>query len=376
MSLSPYQQFQRLIHTSESILILLPRFAHGDAISSALSLAHLLEKNEKTVTIASDTIHKSLAPLAFLPQAGSFVETLFGTRDFLISFNTTYNKITAIRSEQDDDEYRIFITPEKGSIDPRDFSFIPANYKFQLVITLDTPDKESLGKLFQDNADIFYEVPVINIDHHLANENYGTLNIIDVTASSTAEIIADITRTLYEDFFDDAIAECLLAGVMSATDSFQNKSTTPKSLQLASWLMDHGAKQQVIVTHLYKTQPLHLLKLWGRAMSSMSFESQSNLVWSVLTSEDFAVSGTMPDDVPTVLEKIKSYYSSGAFFLIFIQETNAPLKGILRAAKPEALPLLAPLWKTSEMLDGVLAFIPEAPTPKEALAEFLAKISV
>ncbi len=73
----------------------------------------------------------------------------------MLAFNTKFNKITNVKTERVEDELRIFITPEKGSIDPRDFSFIPAKFKYDLVISVGCADKESIGKVYEENPDIF-----------------------------------------------------------------------------------------------------------------------------------------------------------------------------------------------------------------------------
>ncbi len=375
MSLTPQQQFQKLTRESRDILVLLPHHLHLDTVCSAFALAHLLEKQEKKVTIASDLLLKTIALYPFLKQPSTLIETLFGARDFIISFNTKYNKINAIRSEEDDQEYRIYITPEHGSIDPRDFSFIPAQFKFDLVVVLGAPDKESLGKLYEDNADIFYEVPVINIDHHAKNDNFGQLNITDLNASSTSEILANLLQTTHSEWIDETIAECLLSGIIGATESFQKKNTTPKALHTASWLMDQGANQQKIVQHLYKTQPLHLLKLWGRIMAGLSWDETAKLIWAPVTPDDLVMSHSSATDLPSILEKIKTHYATGSFFLLLFKASTDSMRGIMKANSPESLTLLATLWPEGEILDDTFVFPLSHTQTASAHQEVLDKLS-
>lgn len=359
MSLTPQQQFQKLTRESQDILILLPHHLNADVVTSAWAITHLLEKQDRKVTIAADSLFKYKDVYPFLKQPAGLIETLSGARDFIISFNTKYNKINGIRTEEDGHEYRIFITPENGSINPRDFSFIPAQFKFDLVIVLGAPDKESLGKLYEDNADIFYEVPVVNIDHHAKNDNFGQLNITDLNASSTSEIVAGLLSKTHTEWMDVTIAECLLTGIISSTESFQKKNTTPKALQIASWLMDQGANQQKIVQHIYKTQPLHLLKLWGRIMSQLKWDGNLKLMWASVTQDDLAQSQSQADDLPHILEKIKMHYSAGLFFLILFQETPNTIRGIIKTVSAETLASLATLWPEGDLQDDAFTFLIE-----------------
>ena len=277
MSLTPVQQFQELVKQSSAPLLLLPTYASGDTLASAFALALFLKKLGKNASVASDTIERDRESLAFLAAPDTFLPSISGARDFVLSFNTSHNKIGNVRTETTGNELRIYLTPERGAIDPRDFSFVPARFKFDLVFVIGSPDKEHLGKIYEDNPDIFYEVPIVNIDNHSQNELFGQVNMVELTASSVAEIVADLIDKSAPDLIDEPIAESLLAGIIAATDSFQKKNTTPKALQLASRLMDKGADQQKIVRALYKTQPLHLLKLWGRVMAGVKWDEEAKL---------------------------------------------------------------------------------------------------
>ena len=316
MSLEPIQQFAQCLAEAKHVLVLMPQNPSGDAIGSAWAMAHALAKRGSLATVAFTDELKEAERFSFLPAPERVVDNIYGSQDFVLSFNTEHNPITNVRTERLANELQIFITPERGSIDPRDFSFIPAKFKFDLLIVLDSPDKESIGKIFEESPDIFYEIPIVNIDHHADNEKFGQINFVNITASSTAEATAEVLERLDPNAMDARVAECLLAGLMSATESFQRKNTTPKSLQLAARLMERGADQQRISRYLYKTQPLNLLKLWGRVMLRVAWEEDVKAVWSVATLEDFVQSRTTPDDIPFVLEKIRDNYSSGKIFLV------------------------------------------------------------
>ncbi|MEK7181889.1 MAG: hypothetical protein AAB615_02990, partial [Patescibacteria group bacterium] len=290
MSLTPIQQFQELLKKTNAPLILLPSYPTRDMLSSALALAFFLETNGKEVTVAGDHILEDKQELSFLATPKNLVASITGARDFVLAFNMERNKIVDVRTENLPDELRIYLTPEHGSIDPRDFSFIPANFKFDLAIIIGSPDKESLGKIYEDNPDIFYEVPLVNIDNHPNNELFGQINFVDITASSTAEILTEILEKADATLLRESIAECLLTGIISETESFQKKNTTPKALHTASLLMDRGADQQKIVRSLYKTQPLHLLKLWGRVMAQVRWNEELRLIWALVSIEDLVQS--------------------------------------------------------------------------------------
>jgi phosphoesterase RecJ-like protein len=271
-----------------------------------------------------------------------------------------------VRTETAPDELRIFLTPENGAIDPRDFSFIPAKFKFDLVIVIGSPDKEHLGKVYEENPDIFYEIPIVNIDNHSDNELFGQVNLVDITASSSAELVAEILErgTLGE--LSPTVTESLLAGIVSATESFQKKNTTPKCLQIASRLMDRGADQQKIIRSLYKTQPLHLLKLWGRVMANVKWNEGLKLIWAQVSVEDLVQARASAFDLPSVLEKIRGNYSSGNYFLILYPESGTQVRGLIKAASSESLTLLAERFKEGTLHGDTLEFALSVSTLDEA----------
>lgn len=341
MGWEPIKQFERLLSQSNHILILLGQNPSGDAIGSAWALSFFLRKRKVEAIVAVADKDEFVKRYSFLPAPEQLIDDISGSRDFMLAFNTKHNAIMNIRTEQDEEETRIFITPQKGSIDPRDFSFIPAKFKYDLVIVLDSPDKESLGKVYEENPDIFYEVPVVNIDHHNENDNFGQVNIVDLTASSTAEILAGVFSSIDPNGVDETIAKCLLTGIIESTNSFQKKNTTPKALQLSAMLMSKGADQQEIIRYLYKTQPFHLLKLWGRIMARLIWEESVQLVWAPVFLDDFVQSRSNPKDIPLILEKIKENYSAGKIFMILYNDTPDSSRGIIKCVNHELLKRVA-----------------------------------
>ncbi len=341
MILDPSQQFKNVINNAKNVLIFTPQNAGGDALGAAWTVYFFLKKKNIQATVVVGASNPYLQRFSFLSKPEHIIESLAGARDFVLAFNTKHNKITNVKTEQEEEELRIFITPEKGSIDPRDFSFIPAKFKYDLVIAVGCADKETIGKIYEENPDIFYEVPVVNIDHHTENDQFGQINVVDIRASSTCEILAETLLRIDEKNVDENIAQCLLAGLIDETNSFQNKNTTPRSLQISAALMTKGAKQQEIIRFLYKTQPLHLLKLWGRVMARLQWESDLELVWAPVFLEDFVQSRSNPNDVPFILDKIKENYSAGKMFMVLYSENIGQVHGVIKDGNNEQLKEIA-----------------------------------
>lgn len=308
------QDFFSFIEKSNHILLIIPPNPSIDYISSSFVLAQIIKKRKKEVTL----FYQENIPdkISFLKKPENIIKNLSGSRDFLLIFNTEKNKIIEINSQEKENEYIIKLTPEKGSIDPRDFSFIPANFKYDLIISIGIKSLESLGEIYLENNDLFFEIPKINIDNSSLNENYGQMNIVNPTASSCAEMITEILIENNENELDQEMAQTLLTGIIASTESFQKPTTSPKSMILAAKLMKYKANQATIIRHLYKTKPLSFMKLWGKVMARLNWNEKDQMVWSLISGEDFVQSHASEADLPLILEEIQKSFSQGQIFAI------------------------------------------------------------
>ncbi|MEI7749869.1 MAG: hypothetical protein WCJ25_02595 [Candidatus Moraniibacteriota bacterium] len=371
MSLSPTGQFAELIRKSVHPLILLPAHPSKDAVASALALERFVAKLGKQVTIAGDDFSAHANELGFLGTPGDALDSLSGTREFVLSFNTERNPILSARSEQVGDEFRIHITPERGTIDPRDFSFIPARLQYDVAFVIGATDKEALGSLYVENPDIFYEIPIVNIDTSAGNEHFGQVNLVDMTASSIAEILFETLSSTDKTGIDETVAEGLLTGIIAATESFQRKNTTPKALQSASRLIELGADREKIVLTLYKTQPFGVLRLWGRFMSALKWDEGLRLAYATLSLDDFIQSRTRPEDLPEILDKVRANFSSGTLFAAIYPESPTVSAVIIRATEAGVAATLAARIPGAGLRGDMLSFALPLPAGPDAEAGLL-----
>jgi nanoRNase/pAp phosphatase (c-di-AMP/oligoRNAs hydrolase) len=343
--LNSEEDFKKIIEKSKEILIISPENSIDVKVSS-FALVYLLEKIDKNVTLFSSKTDSY--KISFLPKPIKTINNLNGFRDFQLIFNTERNKIVKTRTEEKEKEYIIHITPEKGAINPKDFSFIPAKFKFDLIIILGSPALENLGKIYFSNTDLFFEVPKINIDYNPQNENYGQVNIIEETASSIGEIITELIFNNYSDLMDKRIAQSLLTGIISATESFQIPTTSPKSMNLAAQLMKQEADQPTIVRYLYLSKDLAFLKLWGRIMARINWDKEKKLVWSLVSQEDFVQSSADEEYTPTVLEELQKSFPQNQTCLIIYGNKKNETVALLKIVDEKKMKLLKEIYETEE----------------------------
>jgi DHH family len=246
--LTPKQQTSEAIRQAESILVTTGQHPSVDQVTAVLGLTMILRKFGKQATAQiSEGLPQSVQTLdtSVLKSAG-------GSRDFVLKLDVSKAEVDKLRYEVQDGKLNIIITPFKGGFAPSDVTFGYGSAKYDLVIVLGVPTRARLDKVYEQNPTLFENTPVVNIDFHRSNENYGAVNLIDPTASSLCEMLVALSESLQGGIIDEPIATTLLMGIIAATDRFTAAHTTSKSLTVAAQMMAAGAKQQSVVRALYK----------------------------------------------------------------------------------------------------------------------------
>ncbi|MEA1936675.1 MAG: DHH family phosphoesterase [Patescibacteria group bacterium] len=330
MGLSSKEQVFDQIKKSETILVCVGKNPNGDALGSALGFCSALKKMGKKVDIVSPTA--ILEKYSFLPASNIITHKLEGARDYILSVDVEKDKLQQLRYEVQNNKLKIFITASAGDMKESDIALESSKFRYDLIVIFDLQDLENLGNIYDENSELFYETPVINIDHNPSNEYFGKINLVDVSSSSTAEMVFNLISELGENLLDDQIATDLLTGIIYKTDSFQNKNTTPKAFLAAASLVAKGANKQDIVRYLYKTKSISTLKLMGKIMSNLKYNSQYKLGWSIMEKDEFAKINASQESLSSVAKELAN--SSPEFNLMFLLYKNdGVINGIINFAE-------------------------------------------
>lgn len=354
---TPKQQTIELIKSAKRILIMGHQSPDGDSLGSTLALTLALRKlGKETVAIAADPVPNTFK---FLPGSGEVTDQLSVQSDFVISVDTTDVEIDKLgyKNHADQRKLNIVIKTNSGQLTPERVSFGSAGASADLIIAVDTNDVGRLGSIYEKYSQIFYQTPIVNIDHHPGNAYFGKVNWVDLTATSTAEILVSLVEALGQlpqvdpaspqasegrsgaqgkssSLLDADIATLLLTGLTTDTGSFQNTNTTPKSFTVAAQLVAAGARQQEIVQHIYKTKPLSTLKLWGKILSSIHDESVSRFVYSTVSATDFKTFEASESETSGVVDELLKTVP-GIDFALLLSEKKEGLYGSLRGVNTD-----------------------------------------
>ncbi len=337
-TLNIQKQVVELIKRSKNILVMASAPADGDSLGSALALYNTLRKLNKEVTaVCSDLVPEVYK---FLPTIQAVAQKMVSSRDLIITLDCRTAKIEEIKSNIEHDKVNLIITPKEDGFNEKDVSFHYGDVSYDLIITVDCAEYSQLGKLYEDNIELFTQLPVINIDHHVSNNFYGKLNYVDVMASSTTQLLLPIIEMLQENsdekLIDEDVATLLLAGIITDTGSFQNANTTPKSFAVAARLVSYGARQQEIIRNIYKTKKLSMLKLWGRVLSKIKTDDKYRMVWSSVNQNDLAETHSMVEQTGDIIDELMSNAPGAEVVFLLKEKEGGVVSGSVRTTTPSA----------------------------------------
>ena len=325
MALNEIQQLNQLLEKSKHILVAIGYGQTIDSVGVAAAWKMFLEKQHKQVDIIADNF---VLPrnLKFVKGAEEIKPQISHLQKFILKVDVAKVKIDTISYDVKDNWLSIYLTPKQGIITKNELRTAQSGLKYDLIITVNAQDLESLGGIFLNNTDLFYKVPIINFDNHPGNEHYGQINFVELTAASISETIFKTMAQISQSHIDADIATALLAGMISKTQSFKTANVTPHTLNTASQLMNLGGDREKIVKHLYRTKSISSLKIWGEALTHMESDPNLGLVWTTITREDFARAGATEDELKELIDELINNSPEAKLILLLYENTKGENK--------------------------------------------------
>lgn len=211
----------------------------GDAIGSLLGLGHALNRLGKTVTLACPS--DVPAKYEFLPGS------------------------------------QLITTTPRGD--------------FDLAISLDNSDRQRMGAIYSNSIQDAGK-PLINVDHHVTNVQFGLINWVDTEAVATAEMIVTLVDSLGVEI-DREMALPLLTGIVTDTRGFRTPNMTSRVLRVASRLLDTGVTLAEILERTVNVRPYSMICLWGKMLQTSHLAD--GIAWTALTPQMKADCGAQDD---------------------------------------------------------------------------------
>jgi bifunctional oligoribonuclease and PAP phosphatase NrnA len=176
----------------------------------------------------------------------------------------------------------------------------PADINDRVVIFLDCGNIDRMPVDFLRD-----DMKVINIDHHHDNTRFGSVNLIDVEASCTAEIIYELAGLLGVQLTHE-IANALYVALVTDTGMFMYENTDARSHRMAAGLIEAGVDVNDTYRRIYEHAPLEKLKLLARALDRIEIRDDGRLAVTYISSDDYAATGASEALTEGVIDHLRT----------------------------------------------------------------------
>ncbi|MDX1468896.1 MAG: bifunctional oligoribonuclease/PAP phosphatase NrnA [Acidimicrobiia bacterium] len=209
-------------------------------------------------------------------NAGKSVQSSFGS-PFTVPFNLRF-------------------LPQTTLVPPAELSAEP-----ELMVVLDVGAPDRLGELAAIAAKAG---TVLVLDHHVTNDGFGDIAIVEPSAAATGEIVYRLLEQLGWEVTPE-IATCLLTALVTDTGRFQYSNTTPETLRIAAVLMEAGGEPTVIGRHVYEEAPFGFLKAAGSALTRAVLDEERGVVHAVITQDDLDAAEIGWGDIDHLMDTLR-----------------------------------------------------------------------
>lgn len=198
--------------------------------------------------------------------------------------------------------------------------------EFDTFITVDCADFKRTGKPFESlgGSDI-------NIDHHITNQKFGKLNLIEGEEVATAAILTNYLPA-WGLQITKPVAAALLTGIITDTLGFRTSNVTPEAMRQAATLMETGVDMPEIYMRGLIRRSYEATRYWGAGLSKL--ERKNGVVWGTLTLEDRKAAGYSGNDDADLINTI-SAVDGFKVGMIFVEQSDNKVKISWRALEKD-----------------------------------------
>jgi phosphoesterase RecJ-like protein len=186
--------------------------------------------------------------------------------------------------------------------------------KFDVFVALDTSVKNRLGTV---NKAIAPGTTILNIDHHISNENYGNVNFIDASAPATGQILLEFFQHVGARVSAE-MATNLFAAISTDTGSFQYAGTNERTFAAASHLISCGVDVPGLSRAMYDSQPRRRFELLRHALNTAEFHCDDRIATFSLPMDLVERLKVLPEDNEGIIDHLRSI--DGVEAAVFFEE--------------------------------------------------------
>jgi phosphoesterase RecJ-like protein len=177
----------------------------------------------------------------------------------------------------------------------------PADMQDRAIVFLDCGNIDRMPVGFLTEGDNFR----INIDHHHDNTLFGDVNLVEVDASCTAEIVYELAVLLGVGLSPE-MASALYVGMVTDTGKFMYDNSNARTHRIAAELIEAGVQVDETYRRLYEHVPIEKLRLLSRALDGIERHCDGALVLAYITMADYEASSAGEEMTEGIIDHLRS----------------------------------------------------------------------
>lgn len=198
-----------------------------------------------------------------------------------------------------------------------------------VVIVLDCGNFERICADLND-----YKKTILNVDHHISNDMYGSENYVDTTASATAEIVFELIKLLGVSFTTNSneilgISTCLYTSLITDTGAFRHSNVTERTLSIAARLRGLGVNNTYLYEMLFENKEFNRILLLGKALSNIELALDGKVAVIAITKALLSEIGMEAAETSDIISY--GLQIIGVEVSVLIKETDTGVKCSLRS---------------------------------------------
>ena len=183
---------------------------------------------------------------------------------------------------------------------------------FDAAFVVDCSETDRVGQGFSDRVST---KSWINIDHHLTNENFADVTLIDKDACSTGYLVYELAKALPIEITKD-MAVNIYTTIIVDTGSFRYSNSSNDAFRTAGEMVDLGVSPWDVAMHVYENQPQRRLELLTKVLNTLEVAQGGQVASVAVTKEMMKETGTGPDETDGFVNYPRSIEGVEVAFLV------------------------------------------------------------
>jgi len=201
-----------------------------------------------------------------------------------------------------------------------------------VIAVVDVSKSDRLGRLM--NPVLASAARRVCIDHHADGDFPAALSVIDPDASSTGELIFDLSSLLLDGRrLPTSVAEALYVAILTDTGGFRFSNTAARTHRVVAELLARGVNPERLHHEVYEKARPETLRLLGTALSGLHLDLGGRLAWVDITQERLQQTGARQEDVDGFVELPRTL-DGVEMVILFMELASGKVKVSLRSRPP------------------------------------------